>query len=117
MKKRLIAATLLIVLLGASIAFAATNDRTEAPVMPIGQMVNFEQMQDYHKQMIDQAIKAGRITAEQAKVMDEHMNGMQNMMKNMGPGMMNGMMGQGMTGPKGVAVCPGVQQQANQPQK
>ena len=111
MKKSLLITGLLVLSLGASMAFAAENDQNKQTTMPMGQMMNWDQMKEYHKQMIDQAIKDGRMTAEQAKAMDERMNSMQDMMKNMGPGMMGGMMGQGMMGANGSTGCPGAQTQ------
>ena len=74
MKKSLLITGLLVLSLGASMAFAAENDQSKQSTMPMGQMMNWDQMKEYHKQMIDQAIKDGRMTAEQAKAMDERMN-------------------------------------------
>lgn len=98
MNKRLIITGLLVLTLGTSMAFAANNE--QQPTMPMGQMMSWDQMKDSHKQMLDQAVKDGRMTTEQVKAMDEHMNSMQNMMKNMGSGMMNpGMMGSSSNAP------------------
>lgn len=88
MKKQLLVTGLLVLSLGSSLAFAAENTQQHQQTMPMGQMVNAEQMKDFHKQMLEQAVKDGRMTAEQAKVMEEHMNSMQGMMGQMGAGMM-----------------------------
>lgn len=109
MKKKILVTGLLIVSLGASLAFAAETSQEQQKTTPMGHMMNWEQMQDYHKQMIDQAVKDGRMTTEQAKAMDDRMNSMQDMMKNMG----SSMMGQGMMGAGGNAGCPGAQAQPN----
>ncbi len=80
----------LVVTLGASMAFAA------APEQPANawQGMNFEQMQQFHQQMVDQHVKDGFMTQEQAQAMNEHMRGMGSMMN--GSMMMNGgMMGSG----------------------
>lgn len=92
MKKGLILTTALLSLtLGVSLVFAADQDNAApSSMMPMmGQMMNWDQMKDYHKQMLEQAVKDGRVTAEQAKEMEERM---QTMMKNR-----SSMMGQGMT--------------------
>lgn len=107
MKKKLLITGLLVLSLGASLAFAAENNQSEQSVSPMGQMMNWDQMKTYHNKMMDQAVKDGRMTSEQAKSMDEHMNSMQGMMKNMG----SGMMGQGMMGANGSTACPGAQTQ------
>ena len=88
MKKKLLVTGLLVLSLGSSLAFAAENTQQHQQTMPMGQMVNAEQMKDFHKQMLEQAVKDGRMTTEQAKVMEEHMNSMQGMMGQMGAGMM-----------------------------
>lgn len=109
MKKKILVTGLLILSLGASLAFAAEhNHEQQKTMMPMGQMMNWEQMKDYHKQMMEQAVKDGRMTAEQAKAMDEHMNSMQDMMKNGGTGMMGANGGAGCQGAQGQ---PGVSQQ------
>ena len=104
MKKQLLVTGLLVLSLGSSLAFAAENTQQHQQTMPMGQMVNAEQMKDFHKQMLEQAVKDGRMTAEQAKVMEEHMTSMQGMMGNMGAGMM-GQMGAGMMGANGSGGC------------
>lgn len=102
MKKKILVTGLLVLSLGASLAFAAEHNHEQQNTMPMGHMMNWEQMKDYHKQMMEQAVKDGRMTAEQAKAMDEHMNSMQDMMKNRGSGMM---------GANGGACCSGAQAQ------
>lgn len=112
MKKKILITGLLVLSLGASLAFAAESNQTEQPTTPMGQMMNWDQMKDYHNQQIDQAVKDGRMTAEQAKTMNEHMDSMQGVMKNMGPGMMGGgMMSQGKMGANGSNGCFGAQSQ------
>ena len=105
MKKKLLVTGLLVLSLGSSLAFAAENHQHQQQTMPMmGQMMNAEQMKDFHKQMLEQAVKDGRMTTEQAKVMEEHMTSMQGMMGNMGAGMM-GQMGAGMMGANGGSGC------------
>ena len=105
MKKKLLVTGLLMLSLGSSLAFAAEIYPHQQQTMPMmGQMMNPEQMKDFHKQMLEQAVKDGRMTAEQAKVMEEHMTSMQGMMGNMGAGMM-GQMGAGMMGANGGSGC------------
>jgi membrane carboxypeptidase/penicillin-binding protein len=75
----------LVVALGASLVFAA------APEQPrnLGPGMNYEQMQQIHQQMVDQHVKDGWLTQEQAQAMNEHMRGM-------GPMMNGGMTGSGL---------------------
>lgn len=110
MNKKLLVTGLVALSLGASLAFAAENPQ---PQQPAGHMMNWEQMKEYHQQMVEEAVKDGRMTAEQAKVMDEHMNTMGNMRQHMGGGMMNGMMGRmaGNGSAGGGTGCPGFQSQ------
>ncbi|MCM0759535.1 YckD family protein [Sporomusa sphaeroides DSM 2875] len=81
MKKGLIIglAASLVIALGATFAFAES---------PSPGMMNTGHMKEMHKKMVEQHVKDGVLTPEQAKAMDEHM-------ANKGS-MMNGMTGQGM---------------------
>jgi polyhydroxyalkanoate synthesis regulator phasin len=88
----LVAGTLLAVTLAVPAVFAASsNEDTRGRMM------------EQHNQMVEQHVKDGVLTPEQAQAMNEHManipENMQSMMQNMGPGMMQGMM-QGMMGNK-----------------
>lgn len=78
MKKGLIIglAAALVIALGATFVFAES---------PAPGMMDKGQMKEMHKKMVDQHVKDGVLTPEQAKAMDEHMAGMGSMM--------NGMMG------------------------
>ena len=108
MKKKIVITGLLILSLGATLAFAAEQNQEQQPTAPMGHMMNWDQMKDYHKQMVEQAVKEGRMTAEQAKAMEEHMNSKQDMMKNMGSHMM---------GANGGSCCAGTQGQSSASQK
>lgn len=98
MKKGLIIglAASLVIALGATFAFAES---------PAPGMMDKGQMNDMHKSMVEQHVKDGVLTPEQAKAMDEHM-------ANMGS-MMNGMMGQGMM--SDTASCHSNQQSTDTP--
>ncbi|SMC80616.1 DUF2680 domain-containing protein [Sporomusa malonica] len=102
MKKGLIIglAAALVIALGATFAFAES---------PAPGMMDKGQMNEMHKSMVEQHVKDGVLTPEQAKAMDEHM-------ANMGS-MMNGMMGGsgGMMG--GNANCHSNQQTNTMPQQ
>lgn len=99
MKKRLLALSLAAVVGISVTAYAATqSDQTHtmqngqmvnAPMMS-GQMTNTTDMAELHKQMVEQHVKSGMMTQEQANLMNERM-------ANMGS-MMNGMMGNGSAG-------------------
>ncbi|EAX47377.1 hypothetical protein TcarDRAFT_1395 [Thermosinus carboxydivorans Nor1] len=98
MKKKIVIATMLAALTAVPV-FAATNDQTQS------QNDWFNQMFNYHKQMMQQAVDNGAMTADQAAWMNEHMQQMapvmQQMMQNggmMNGGMMNGNMMGGMMG-------------------
>ncbi|MDT8899647.1 DUF2680 domain-containing protein [Anaeroselena agilis] len=93
MKKALILSVVaaLVVVLGASFVSAAAPERSENS----GPMMNYDQMQQMHQQMVDQHVKDGFLTQEQAQAMNEHMSGMSSMMKDMGSTMNGGMMGSG----------------------
>lgn len=81
----------LVVTLGASMVFAAAPEQHEN----VWQGMNFEQMQQLHQQMVDQHVKDGYLTREQAQAMNEHMRGMGPMMNGGMMGSGNGMMGSG----------------------
>lgn len=73
MKKGLIIglAASLVVALGVTFAFAES---------PKTGMTDKTQMYEIHKKMVDQHVKDGTLTPEQAKVMDDHMASMGSMM-------------------------------------
>jgi polyhydroxyalkanoate synthesis regulator phasin len=77
----LLAGTLLAITLAVPAVFAASSNKDT---------------REQHTQMIEQHVKDGVLTPEQAKTMNEHManmpENMQSMIQNMGPGMMQGMM-------------------------
>ncbi|KYZ74904.1 hypothetical protein AXX12_15085 [Anaerosporomusa subterranea] len=83
----------LVVVMGASFALAATP----APQSMMGQGMDMTQMGEFHQQMVEQHVKDGVLTPEQAKSMNDHMTQMGSMMNS---GIMGGngssMMGQGM---------------------
>lgn len=86
MKKGLIIslAASLVITLGATFAFAES---------PTPGTMDIGQMNEIHKKMVEQHVKDGLLTPEQAKVMDEHMASMGSMMSSMmgtGGGMMGG---------------------------
>ncbi|WP_371366020.1 hypothetical protein SRRS_05550 [Sporomusa rhizae] len=88
MKKKILIAAMLAALAAVPV-FAATADQAQSNDW-------FNQMFNNHKQMVQQAVDNGTITADQAAQMNEHMQQMapvmQKMMQN--GGMMNGgMMG------------------------
>ncbi|EAX47413.1 hypothetical protein TcarDRAFT_1431 [Thermosinus carboxydivorans Nor1] len=104
MKKWIVAVAAVAVMV-VSAAFVYAQEAQPAP--PAGPMMNVDQMLEFHKQMLDQAVKNGSITAEQAKFMNEHMTQMAPMMQQMMTGMGSGMMG-------GNAVnCPGLAASGN----
>ncbi len=83
MKKIMIpAAAALIMVLSTSLSFAAEPEATKDSAVGNGQckMMNMDQMNDMHKKMLDQKVKEGKLTPDQAKMMEEHMA---NMMKDM----------------------------------
>lgn len=82
MKKGLIIglAASMVITLGATFAFAEST----APGM-----MDKGQMNEMHKKMVEQHVKDGVLTPEQAKAMDEHMVNMGSMMGGNG-GMMGG---------------------------
>lgn len=86
-------AALAVVAMGASFALAATP----APQSMMGQGIDMTKMGEMHQKMVDQHIKDGVLTPEQAKNMNDHMSQMGSMMNG---GMMggngSGMMGQSM---------------------
>jgi hypothetical protein len=90
MKKGLIIglAGSLVIAVGATLAFAQS---------PAKGIMDNGQMNEIHKKMVEQHVKDGLLTLEQAKVMDEHM-------ANMGS-MMNGMMSNGGNMMGGNASC------------
>lgn len=93
------AVALLVVMLSASFALAADQQPESNSPMTYGQMLQ------YHQQMLDQSVKAGYLTPEQAKLMNDHMSSMGSMM---GGYMMNGsMMGGMMMGGYGDGVMGG----------
>ena len=85
MKKKIIVFGILAALMAVPV-FAATNDQGQE------QNVMFNQMFDNHKQMVQQAVENGTITAEQATQMNEHMTQMAPIMQKM---MRDGHMGNG----------------------
>lgn len=93
MKKALILSVVaaLVVVLGASFVSAAAPEQPQNS----GPMMNYDQMQQIHRQMVDQHVKDGYLTQEQAQAMNEHMSGMSSMMKDMGSMMNGGIMGSG----------------------
>ena len=91
MKKKIIIAAMLATLAAVPV-FAATTDQVQP------QKVEFNQMFNNHKQMVQQAVDNGSMTTEQATQMNEHMQQMAPVMEKMmeNGGMMNGnMMGNG----------------------
>jgi len=92
MKKKIIIAAMLATLAAVPV-FAATTDQVQP------QKVEFNQMFNNHKQMVQQAVDNGSMTAEQATKMNEHMQEMAPVMEKMmeNGGMMKGgnMMGNG----------------------
>ncbi|SDD66162.1 DUF2680 domain-containing protein [Sporomusa acidovorans] len=102
MKKGLIIglAASLVITLGATLAFAEST----APGM-----MDKGQMNEMHKKMVEQHVKDGVLTPEQAKAMDEHMANMGSMMNGMMSGN-GGMMG-------GNASCHSSQQSTDIPQQ
>ena len=78
MKKGLLIALVAAVVITAGAAFAFAESSAEG-------MMDIRQMNEMHKSMVDQQVKDGKLTPEQAKAMDEHMADMNSMM--------NGMMG------------------------
>jgi Spy/CpxP family protein refolding chaperone len=98
MKKKIIIATVLAALLAVPV-FAAATDQTQT------QNEWFNQMFNNHKQMVQQAVDNGTITAEQAGQMNEHMQQMAPVMQKM---MQNGGMMNSMKGNSGMGqVCGG----------
>lgn len=98
MKKKILIAAMLAALAAVPV-FAATADQAQSNDW-------FNQMFNNHKQMVQQAVDNGTITADQAAQMNEHMQQMapvmQKMMQN--GGMMNG----GMMGNSGMnQICGG----------
>lgn len=105
----LVSMTILMVVLGATLVFAAAPD-TQAPA---GSGFSMDKMIDACKQVVNNFVKDGTLTPDQGKAMNDQMNNMAPMMKDMmgdnnpnmmGPGMMggstnpmgqSGMMGQG----------------------
>ncbi|MDF2570920.1 MAG: hypothetical protein K0R55_2524 [Sporomusa sp.] len=102
MKKGLIIglAASLVIALGATFAFAES---------PAPGMMGKGQMSEMHKNMVEQHVKDGLLTPEQAKAMDEHM-------ANMGS-KMNGMMGGDGSMMGGNANCNSNQQTTAIPQQ
>lgn len=95
--KRKFTAGLLTLALGALLvpgAFAANADsQVTTPNSNNEQFYN--QMFDWHKSWVDQAVKNGQVTEEQAKNLDQQFEQMKefHIQNGMGPGMMGGMMG------------------------
>jgi len=85
MKKKIIIAVMLAALAAVPV-FAATTDQVQP------QKVEFSQMFNNHKQMVQQAVDNGSMTADQATKMNEHMQEMAPIMEKMmeNGGMMNG---------------------------
>jgi len=91
MKKKIIIATVLAALAAVPV-FAATTEQAQP------QNEGFNQMFNNHKQMVQQAVDNGSMTADQAAKMNEHMQQMAPVMEKMmqNGGMMKGnMMGNG----------------------
>jgi len=78
MKKGLLIALAVTVVITAGAAFAFADSSASG-------MMDIRQMNEMHKSMVEQQVKDGKLTPEQAKAMDEHMAEMNSMT--------NGMMG------------------------
>lgn len=86
MKKKIFIAAMLAVVTAVPV-FAAVTTESQSP------SDRFAQMSTHHQQMTQQAVDSGRMTAEQAAQMNEHMKEMAPVMQQM---MQNGsMMGNG----------------------
>lgn len=92
----LVSMTILMVVLGATLVFAAAPDTQ----VPAGSGFSMDKMIDACKQVVNNFVKDGTLTTDQGKAMNDQMNNMAPMMKDMMGGSTNpmgqsGMMGQG----------------------
>lgn len=102
MKRKITAgiATLALAALLVPNAFAASDDNqvNTAPTAPTTQNQQFyDQMFDWHKTWLDNAVKNNQLTEDQAKAYSQQFDQMNEFHSKygMGPGMMGGMMGNG----------------------
>lgn len=96
MKKWLASGLVLLVgIMGASIALAQDTDMAAAA----NNGSTVQQMAEFCRQAVDQAVQNGKLDSEQGKIMQDHMQQMlPGMQQGMGPGAGQGMPCHGVTG-------------------